>query len=234
MRRLLGLSIVCVLGWAAPSWAGFLCCNHGIHCIQPPPPPCPDCSEPCCDGHHRCSCRKSERTQELLQQLHADCCCDRISAARTLGCRRHADFCCDPDVLTALVHALQCDTCWEVRKTAAWSIAYQGARTKLGVLSLYLASKLDPHYLVRDAATDALDVLLVCRRECYKDLFDAADELAKKLADLYQPTKGQCVNLFDQCSALCGVAPGQAAQPPVAAEGSPAVPELLPPHAAAR
>ncbi|HEV3262353.1 MAG TPA: HEAT repeat domain-containing protein [Gemmataceae bacterium] len=220
MKRILCLSIFSVLGLAAPAWAGLFCCNHGIHCITPPPA-CPDCSEPCCDGHHHCSCRKSEQAQRLIEQLHCDCCCDRINAAHKLGCRLHADYCCTPEVLTSLVQALQCDTCWKVRKTAAWSIAYQGARTRMGVLSLYLASKLDPNFLVRDAAADALDVLIVCRRECYKDLFEAADQLAKKLAGSYQPTKGQCVNIFDQCVALSGMAPT------ITVEGMPGTPELL-------
>jgi len=227
MKRVIWLSVVCVLGMAAPAWAGFLCCNHGIHCMVPPPPSCPDCSEPCCTGHHHCWAVSSEHAHRIIEQLHCDCCCDRISAARKLGCRLHADFCCDPDVLTALVQALQCDTCWEVRKTAAWSIARQGARTRMGVLALYVASKLDPHYLVRDAAADALDVLIVCRRDCYKDLFDAGDELAKKLAGQYQPTKGQCVNLFDQCAALCGVTAGQSGMSAVTIEPMPASPELI-------
>jgi hypothetical protein len=83
------------------------------------------------------------------------------------------------------------DPCWEVRRAAAWSIAYQKARTEEGVLALYLASKLDPHYLVRDAATDALSILLVCRRECFKDVFARGDELAKALQGKYRP--GQAV-----------------------------------------
>src|SRR5207249_5284429 len=114
-------------------------------------------------------------------------CCDRIRAAEKLGSRLHADFCCDPEVLSALVRALHCDACWEVRKTAAWSIARQKARTEEGVLALYLASKLDPHFLVRDAATDALGILLVCRRACFKDVFGHGDEMIKTLRGHYKP-----------------------------------------------
>ena len=56
--------------------------------------------------------------------------------------------------------ALECDTCWEVRKAAAWSITHQNARTRYAVMALYLAGKVDPHYMVRDAAKSALDILI--------------------------------------------------------------------------
>jgi hypothetical protein len=205
MKRLICLSVLALLGLSVPGWAGwFECCNHGIHCIVPPCPDCPDCSDPCCH-RHGLTLGGQEHCCKLIEELHACCCCDRVKAAHKLGCRLHADFCACPELLPALVHALQCDTCWEVRREAAWAIAYQGARTRLGVLALYLASKLDPHYMVRDAATDALDVLLVCRRDCFKDLFAEADELAKQLKPNYQPTKGQCVNIFDACCGLAGV-----------------------------
>jgi hypothetical protein len=119
--------------------------------------------------------------------LGCPCCCDRIKAAENLGSRLHADFCCTPEVLSALTGALANDPCWEVRRAAAWSIAHQKARTEEGVLALYLASKLDPHYLVRDAANDALGILLVCRRECFKDVFAHGDEMVKALRGHYKP-----------------------------------------------
>src|SRR5437588_400219 len=84
--------------------------------------------------------------------------CERIKAVKKLGHRLHADFCCDPAVLETLIAALQCDKCWEVRRAAAWAIQSQNARTEEGVLALYIASKLDPHYLVRVAAAEALDI----------------------------------------------------------------------------
>jgi hypothetical protein len=219
MKRHLWLSAGAMLALTTLAWAGGpLCLNHGIHCITPPCPDCPDCSGPCERGHHHCSCRKSERAHQLIEQLQAECCCDRIRAAAKLGCRLHADFCCDPEVLTALAHALQCDPCWEVRKTAAWSIAFQKGRTELGVLSLYLASKLDPHFLVRDAATDALAVLLVCRRDCFKDTFARGDALIKELKGKYKPGTAECLRLFDECCAVSAVqispvTPVPAAQP---------------------
>jgi hypothetical protein len=137
--------------------------------------------------------------------LCSGCCCDRIKAAEKLGCRLTVDFCCNPEVLGALAQALQCDSCWEVRVAAAWSIAHQNARTNLGVMSLYLASKLDPHYLVRDAAKDALDVLLVCRRDCFKDLFATLDELAKTLKGHYKPGSPECLQFLDTCVAACHI-----------------------------
>jgi hypothetical protein len=193
MKRLIGLSTIALLGLAsyASAWGGgFACLNVGIHCIQPPCPPCPDCSCPCDRGFHFSLCGP-EHAHKLIDQLNSACCCDRIKAARNLGSRIHADSCCVPEVLSALTNALANDPCWEVRRAAAWSIAYQKARTEEGVMALYLASRLDPHFLVRDAATDALSVLLVCRQDCFKDLFARGDELAKALKGKYRP--GQAV-----------------------------------------
>jgi hypothetical protein len=189
MKRIVCLSAISLLGLAsyASAWGGgFACINGGIHCIQPPCPPCPDCSCPCDRGLH-VTLLGAEHAHKLIDKLNSVCCCDRIRAAENLGSRIHADFCCVPEVLSALTHALANDPCWEVRKAAAWSIARQKARTEEGVMALYLASKLDPHYLVRDAATDALSVLLVCRRECFKDLFARGDELVKVLRGKYRP-----------------------------------------------
>src|SRR5262249_31537633 len=153
---------------------------------------CPDCSCPCDIGIHICSPKRTEHANELISQLRTQpCCCDRIRAAEKLGCRIFADWCCDPQIINALAEAVQFDPCWEVRKAAAWSIAYQRARIDTGVASLYLASKLDPHFLVRDAANDALGVLLVCRRECYKELFERLDKIVSRLRGRYKPGNEQ-------------------------------------------
>jgi hypothetical protein len=196
MTRLYGLVIVCWLGVVAAAPADVLCWGCGVRCITPPPPRCPDCSGPCDKRLCLCWPKQSAHAHELIDDLAQGDCCVRIKAAKKLGCRWHADFCCDPDVLPALVRALQCDPCWEVRRAAAWAIAMQDARVEQGVLALYLASKLDPHYLVRAKAADALDVLLVCRRECFKDLFKEADELAKVLKGHYKPGSPGCEMLL--------------------------------------
>src|SRR5262249_25411451 len=155
---------------ASLAWAGGLCGRDCTGTCKPiPSPSCPDCGNPCDRGIHICTCGKSKRARCLIDELNADTCCERIQAARKLGCRLHADFCCDPEVLSALVHALLCDPCWEVRRAAAWSIAMQKARTDFGVLALYVASKIDSHYLVRDKAAEALDILTLCRKDCFKE-----------------------------------------------------------------
>jgi hypothetical protein len=102
-------------------------------------------------------------------------------------------------VLTSLTHAVVCDSCWEVRRAAAWSLARQNARTEEAILALHVASKLDPHYLARTKAADALDVLLVCRRECYKELLATGDELVKQLRGKYKPGSPECTACFTQC-----------------------------------
>jgi hypothetical protein len=142
----------------------------------------------------------SEKAHRLIDQLAHGACCARIKAAKKLGCRLHADFCCAPEVLAALARALQCDSCWEVRRAAAWSIAMQDARVPVGVLALYVASKLDPHYLVRDKATEALGILLLCRESCFKTLLANADELVKRLRGKYRPGVSSCVLLIDECN----------------------------------
>jgi len=220
MKRILCLAAAALLGGATTSLAGpFACWNFGVHCICPPPPSCPDCTAPCGEGFHHSSCRKSEHAHNLINQLSCECCCDRIKAAEKLGCRLHADFCCDPEVLSALAHALLCDSCWEVRKAAAWSIAGQKARTDLGVLALYLASKLDPHYMVRDAANDALTQLLVCRRECFHCLFERGDAIAKGLKGHYKPGSPECCHLLEDCLTGCGAVAAVPATSPVPPAG---------------
>lgn len=206
MKHIIALSAAAFIVLAGQALAGgFVCHNGGIHCVCPPPPDCPDCGCPCNDGHHHCSPRKFERACQFAHELACGNCCERIEAARKLGHRWNGDFCCDPQVLDALTRALLCDPCWEVRRAAAWSIAMQGARVESGVLALYVSSKIDPHYLVRDRAAEALDILLVCRRPCFKELFAAGDELSKTLkADKYRPGQSDCIALFQHCLAGCG------------------------------
>src|SRR5262249_4701531 len=200
MRRIFGLSSFAVLALAAPCWAGLgLCCKP--HCTVPPVEH-PDCSCPC-DHRMNLSLFGPAHVQKLIEKLScADCCCDRIHAAKKLGCRLHADYCCEPCVLEALVGALLCDPCWAVRRSAAWSAMLQNARTDRAVLALYLSSKLDPHYMVRSRAAESLDILTLCRRCCYKELYASADELVKQLrAVKYVPGSPGCKVLFTQACA---------------------------------
>lgn len=209
MKHLASLTALALLGWAAPAWVSGLCIlNCGVACKPIPCPDCPDCGCPCEQGHHHCSPRKSEHAHQLIGELSSDCCCDRIKAARKLGHRFHADFCCDPQVLDALIHAVVCDPCWEVRQAAAWSIALQRARTENGVLALYLASKADPHYMVRDTATQALDILTVCRKPCYKAVYDYGDQLLKQFKGKYKPGTADCNLFLPGCAGGCGLACG--------------------------
>src|SRR5437763_1717307 len=189
MKRAFLLSAVALLGLTMSAWAGGLLCHCCATCKEIPPPDCPNCGCACDHGLHMCCAFRTRHAEKLIEKLCSDCCCDRIKAAEKLGNRLHADYCCDPEVLSALIRALQNDSCWEVRRAAAWSILSQQARTEDAVLALYLASRLDRHYLVRDRAAEALDILLVCRRDCFKDLFARADVLVVELrkAGAYRP-----------------------------------------------
>jgi hypothetical protein len=177
MKRILYLSVVALVGWAGAAQAGHHC---GPNCKDIPPEDCPDCSPPC-QGHHHCSAWKSAHAHKLLEDLCAEECCVRIKAAKKLGHRLHADFCCDCEIVPGLLQALLSDPCWEVRRAAAWSLAMQGARTEQALAGLYVASRLDRHYLVRARALEAIDILTLCRGKCYTELFKATDALVKQL-----------------------------------------------------
>jgi hypothetical protein len=207
MKRLVIASLAALLGLSASAQAGGLCCGCA-HCQQP---------GPTCNLPDKCPCDNplrfgavfgAQHTQQLLQDLCSCDACVRLKAAKKLGCTLHADFCSCPDVLTSLAHAVMCDQCWVVRRAAVWAIARQGARTEYGVLVLYIASRLDHHFLVRDAAIDALSALLICRRDYYTCLFEQADVLIKKLRPQYNPTKGECVHVLDGFCAEHGIVPG--------------------------
>jgi hypothetical protein len=156
-----------------------------------------------------------EHAQCLIEKLCSGDCHERIAAARHLGSRLHADVCgCGcTDVVGALVKALTCDTCWEVRETAAWSLARQDARFPQAIAALYIASKADRHYLVRVKAAESLDILTLCRSKCYKDLYRGADALIARIKADYNPTKGNCVNLVMNFCESCGGAAGMGAEP---------------------
>lgn len=205
MQRILILSVLVLAGTTERGWSGpFPCLNCGVHCITPPCPKCPDCSGPCnCLRDHLWpwqDCLSRKHVEDLQQ---GDCCC-RICAARMLGCRLDANICCQPEVLQALNEALLCDPCWEVRRAAAWSLKRQDARIESTILMLYVSSKLDPHFLVRDRATEALDILMRCRKDCYKDLLAHADVLIKELRKKkYKPGSENCRIVFAEACSEC-------------------------------
>ena len=190
MKRLIVITLTALIGTAASAMAAHPCCTP--QCITPPGPNCPDCSSPC-DHCLHLSLGGCEHVQKLIQGLDGCTCCDRICAVKKLGCCLHGDFCKNPEILDALVHALQCDPCWEVRRAAASAILGQHARTEQGVLALYIASRLDPHCLVRDRAAEALDILTLGRKECFAGVFENGDKL---IADLkkagYKPGSENC------------------------------------------
>jgi hypothetical protein len=202
MKRLLSLTLAALFCLAASAMAGPFaghCCQP--QCITPPGPNCPDCSCPCDHGLH-ISLASCEQIEKLIGDLHACSCCERIRAARRLGHHLIADFCNNPEVLDALINALQCDPCWEVRDAAAWAIMKQKARTEKGVLALYIASKLDPHYIVRADAAEALDILTLGHKECFTDTIAGAGNLINELKKQgYKPGSANC-------SVIIGAAPG--------------------------
>jgi hypothetical protein len=192
VQRIRFLAIGVLLGVAVLARAGKPCCDG--HCIVPPET-CPDCREP--HGPLFCSKLQSKCACKLIEQIcSCECCCDRIKAVEKLGLV--GDYRCDPEVLAALVRALECDTCWEVRRAAAKAIRHQHARTRYGILALYLASKFDPHYTVRDMASESLDILLVCRRECFQCMFETVDRAAKEIKPNYKPTQGRGISLVEE------------------------------------
>ncbi len=226
MRRFFSFALLGLLGLAATSQAACLngCCPT---CKPIPAPDCQDCNSCPCD--HRMHMMICDKSQKYIDALHcpSSTCCDRIKAAKKLGCRLHADYCCNPAVLDALLGALTCDPCWEVRKAAAKSIYLQDALTEQSVLVLYVSSKVDPHYVVRVQAAEALDIITRCRKNCYKDLYAHADDLIKELKkQKFKPGTENCQLLFGSACASCGMQPA----PLVVSPGVPVAPgETLPP-----
>lgn len=205
-RLLRALVLLCVL---APSLRGASDhdqCNAPPcgHCIVPPPPLCPKCTNPCVE-HRLCLCPpwKAEEAYVWIDRLlRCKNFWTRKRAAEKLGCRWNADFCQTPEVLTTLIAALHCDPCWEVRRAAATAIRQQNARTPQAILSLYIASRLDPHYLVRERASESIAILLVLQRPCYKQLFKDADKLIEKVGDKYKPGAHDCQAFYTLCGQL--------------------------------
>jgi hypothetical protein len=215
MRRFIGLSLLALLAAAGAARAGLLPCCGGCPCKPIPCDDCPDCNPCPCEHRLHLTLHGSCHAEKFVEMLGSGDCCERIKAVEKLGCRLHADFCTEPFVLPALLNALHCDPCWEVRRGAAWALAGQNAQTEAVILSLYVQSKIDPHYLVRTRAAEALDILTVCRAKCYKGLYEQGDAMVKVLrANKYKPGTPGCQALL---AGVCGAAP----LPPVAVPPGP-------------
>jgi hypothetical protein len=205
------------------------CCKD--YCTVAPPSSCPDCPCPCQHRHALLVFGPKDAHKYLDKLLGCDTtCCERIKAVKKLGCRLHADFCKDPDVLVALTDVLLFDPCWEVRRTAAWSIFGQRAYTHEALLALYVSRNLDPHYMVRQRATEAQELLTLCRSACYKSLYAYGDALVKELRKQgYKAGEKNAREAFVTAVELASTepAPSGAAQP-TSPEFSPTRPPTIP------
>lgn len=144
--------------------------------------------------------------EKYVRRLRAEACYDRRLAAKKLGCRLHHEYANDPLVLGTLVNSLQCDKCPEVRQAAAWSIFKLSARSNRSLLALYISSKLDPHYMVRVKAAEAVDILTVRDRPRYEGLLETGDKLVEDLkAHDFVPGSDKCRVLLNQACSRCGV-----------------------------
>jgi hypothetical protein len=181
MRRLFVLALPALVGLAAAARAGDGDGKCKTRYLVPPPADNPSCPCPCDKRMSLCVMGR-DHAHKYVDKLSCDQpCCARIKAVKKLGNRLCADFCKDPDVLNALLDALYFDSCWKVRRAAAWSIFGQRAFSDEALLALYISSKLDPHYLVRVRAAEALDLLTLCRKCCYKGIYEYGDEFIKEL-----------------------------------------------------
>ena len=172
-------------------------------------PPCPAASGPPCRndgsgeiGHCWSWPWCGHRTAVLLQKLRDPCPDVRFKAAVHLGCCCETNAATHPEIVPALVQALQGDSCWQVRRQAAWSLAYQNACNRCGWASLFVASKLDPHWAVRDSAANAIKVIEPrIDEECIRQLGVWGKSVVAQFENCYQPGKISCAAIFAVC---CG------------------------------
>lgn len=179
MRRLLTLALLALLGLAVTARAGE-CLGCKTRCTEAP---ASDCRERGCPCDKRINLAIFDKADKYIKVL-ADCdaaCCARIKAAKSLGNRLKADVCADKGVLDALLNALFYDSCWKVRRAAAWSLFGQRAYQDDVILALYISAAVDPHVLVRSRSAEALDLLTLCHKCCYKELYAQADLIIKDM-----------------------------------------------------
>lgn len=179
MRRLVTLALLALPGLAVSARAGE-CLGCKTRCRDLPESECRERGCPCDKRLNMALFDKADKYIEVLEDCEAACCA-RIKAARKLGNRLKADICADKGVLDALLNALFYDSCWRVRDAAAWSLFGQRAYQDDVILALYISARLDPHALVRARAAEALDLLTLCHRCCYKELYATADEIIKDM-----------------------------------------------------
>jgi hypothetical protein len=205
VRLCLLLALVQVIVAGGPSVSGAAEASSPVY-----PQPMACCGEDI--GHHLNLPWHERRTDALIDKL-GDCCpYDRREAARQLGCCINTNACRHPEIVPNLVHALVCDSAWQVRKKAAWSLAYQRAANQCGWTALYLASRLDPHYMVRDCAANALKVIETqVGLNCIRTWKVRGDALAKEMKPKYKPGTASCCEVFSAC---CGACSNTAANPP--------------------
>ena len=114
-----------------------------------------------------------------------------------LGCRWYTNAACREEVVTALITSLQCDGSYEVRVKAAWAIAFQRLANQCGWTALYVSSRLDPHWLVRDTSANALKVI---ETQLEPDIIRAwktrGDGLVKEWKNKYTPGKVGCTLIY--------------------------------------
>jgi hypothetical protein len=202
------LAVLGLLGAAGAARAGAAPGGCGKNGCEEVPPPCPDCPCPCDLRLVFATLFYCDQAPKLIHDLHCPKRCVRLQAVKKLGRRLYANYRTDPEVLDALIGALVCDSSWEVRRAAAWSILNQKAETETAVLALYISSKMDPHGGVRSWAADALDVLTACRSRCWTELFGSADVLVGRLQALdYEPGQAGCDILLANACADCGLKP---------------------------
>ncbi len=189
----------------------------GVRCYHPP---CPEPCESCGDvGRHLCLPWYDRATESLLCDLQ-DCHSHvRAKAAEKLGFWLRTDAGTCPEVVCSLIYVLQCDSCWDVRKEAAWSIARQKVDDPTGYTVLYLAMKLDPHWMVRDAATDALKLMETqLSPGCIREWKANAAAIEPKCKPYYKPGKDESLSVFASFYTITTPQQGPAAiEPPVGA-----------------
>jgi hypothetical protein len=148
-------------------------------------------------GHHFNPPFSAAHTAKAVEQLQDCRPHDRSMAVCKLGCCLYTNPACHPEVVPALITSLQCDGAYQVRVKAAWAIAFQNIANQCGWTALYVSSQLDPHWLVRDTASNALKVI---ETQLDPSIIAAwktrGNALAKQWKGKYKPGKPDCMLIY--------------------------------------